>query len=428
MEKAKVYYSDARCLGIGHSLLKKTEHLFDISLKGCIEKGDRVAVKLHFGEEGSTAYIRPTFLRAICDKIREYGGEPFLTDTCTLPHFHWVSKSTQYDSIETAIRNGYSQETMRAPVLVSDGSIGTDDVRIEVEGNVMDHQYVARGIADADAMIVVSHVKGHPVGGAGAALKNVGIGCSSKRGKYNCHDPKTKMVVDLNDCKGKACDIWEKCEQVCIEEAITVEDDKMVIDREKCVFCVACLVMCAFWGPNAIHLPDLYRENLLVRMADSSKAALSTFDEGKVGYINYLLDITPECDCFPMSDVSIVPDLGILTSLDPVAIDEASFAMINQAKGLLGSKAEDCDALAPGTDKFTLLHGVNPNIVVKSAEEIGLGTRNYDLEKIIPPDPIPSFHRFNKIKKSYKVQHPARGILKSMEVPHKMTITEKEDK
>ena len=423
MGKAKVYFTDARCLGIGHSLLKKTEHLFDLILKDCIDKGDRVAVKLHFGEEGSTAYIRPTYLRSICDKVREYGGEPFLTDTCTLPHFHWVSKCTQYDSIETAIRNGFSQETVRAPVIVSDGSIGTDDVLIDVDGIVMDNQYVARGIADADAMIVVSHVKGHPVGGAGAALKNVGIGCCSKRGKYNVHDPMTKMVVNPEECKGKDCDIWETCPQVCVEDAITVLEDRMVIDNSKCIYCPACLVLCNFWGSNAVHHPPLYQDNLLVRMADSAKAVLNTFDEGKVGYLNYLLDISPECDCLPFSDTAIVPDIGILASIDPVAVDQASLDMINQSRGLPGTKAESCNAMEPGLNKFNLINGVDPEIVVRSGEQIGIGSSDYELEKITPPDPIPSFHRFNKIKKAYKVQHPARGILKSMEVPHKMTIT-----
>ncbi len=184
---SKVYFMDDRYAGLPSSLPAKAQQLFDeANLDGCFEPGDSVAVKCHMGEWYNSAYLRPILIRAVADRVKENGGQPFVVETTTAPYYHYCSRSTAQFHLETAAANGFTPQSMGCPIIIADGTYGTEDVRVDIpDGILLKEGFMAKAIADADAMIVVSHFKGHGSGVYGGSIKNVAIGCSSKRGKLN---------------------------------------------------------------------------------------------------------------------------------------------------------------------------------------------------------------------------------------------------
>jgi hypothetical protein len=153
-------------------------------------------------------------------------------------------------------------------------------------------------------------------------------------------------------------------------------EGKVLIDEEKCVECGGCTRRCP---SGALSVPLRNLERLQIRLADSTKAVLSTFSPGKVVYVNFVVDVMKICDCAASSPIPFIPDVGILASNDIVAIDQASLDMVNKAPGIPGTFAEK---LRPGEDKFKALHGVRPDIQIEVCESHGLGTRKYELVEI----------------------------------------------
>ena len=178
MDKPKVYFMDARSESPDTSLINKTVTVFEAAgFDKMINKGDVVAIKMHCGELGSSAYIRPAYVRAIADKIKELGGRPFACDTTTQTYGTWGSRVTELDLVETAERNGFSSATLGCPFLSADGYVGTSDYMVDIpEGYLLKEAYIAQAIAAADKTIVLTHFKGHGMGVIGGALKNLGIG------------------------------------------------------------------------------------------------------------------------------------------------------------------------------------------------------------------------------------------------------------
>jgi hypothetical protein len=270
----------------------------------------------------------------------------------------WIPGRTSASKyLEAARRNGFCEETLGAPVRMIDGEYGLEGIK----GGV-----VARGLAELDSMIVLSHVTGHIQAGFGGAIKNLGLGCVTKTGKYRVHFEGPPRV-------NEKCDLCGECELVCPVEAI-----KDGIISERCVGCNACLDVCS---RGAVEVKDASNEGLSARIAENASAVLSVVK--KVGYINLLVDILPHCDCHPHSDIPITPDIGVLSSLDPVAIDKASVDLINRSPGVLSSEAEEANALNPGSDKLCLINPqTNWRVQIETAEKLGLGTQEYVLIEI----------------------------------------------
>ncbi|HMK64859.1 MAG TPA: DUF362 domain-containing protein [Thermodesulfobacteriota bacterium] len=180
---SKVYFMDDRSSSIETSLVAKMLTLFDAAGFGeMIQPGSVTAIKLHMGEFNNTAYLRPVYVRALVEKVKSLGGNPMVVDTTTLPYWPFTSRSTALDYLNTVARNGFTQSALGCPIVIADGYIGTDDVRIDLpEGFILKEQYIGTGIALADCMIALTHFKGHPMGTYGGALKNIGVGCASKR-------------------------------------------------------------------------------------------------------------------------------------------------------------------------------------------------------------------------------------------------------
>ena len=207
--KAKIWFMDARAKRFLESTAIKARQILEYSgWLDNLKKGDIVAVKTHMGEAYNVGYLRPIIIRTMVEALKERGCKPFVTDTTTMPYHPWISRTLAIDHLETANSNGFNHGTMDCPVVIADGWLGTDDVTVDLQGrgNYLKKQFVARAIADADAVLSVAHFKGHPAGGYGGAIKNIGVGCASKRGKMNLHGALAgdKPVLDLAVCPGKA--------------------------------------------------------------------------------------------------------------------------------------------------------------------------------------------------------------------------------
>ncbi len=348
------------------------------SLKGKVREKDLVAIKLHFGEQGNTAYVRPIFLRSVVDHVKGFRGKPFLTDTNTL---YIGSRSEAVSHLATAYRNGFVYSAVDAPVVIADGLRGNSAVRVQIDRPLFKSVPVAHDIYTANVLICVTHFKGHELTGFGGALKNLGMGCTSREGKLSEHSNISPKV------KSKACKGCERCLPVCPGQAISmvspkreVEQKRLVafIDPGKCIGCGECILTCPSGG-----IQIRWNETIPVfqkKIVEHAYGALQN-KKGKALYLNFLTQISPACDCCGYSDRPIVPDVGILSSEDPVAIDQASADLVNQSEGNPGSKLPG--AWKSGEDKFRALYpAVDWSIQLAYAEEIGLGTREYELIKI----------------------------------------------
>jgi len=376
--KSPVFFSDLK-VESKKTLLDKVDILLDrADLKGKIHEKDLVAVKLHFGEKGNTAYVRPIFLRRVVDRVKQYKGKPFLTDTNTL---YIGTRSEAVSHLATAFENGFTESVVNAPVLIADGLRGNSAMKVRIDKPIFKTVSIAREIYMADVLITVTHFKGHELSGFGGALKNLGMGCSSREGKLSQHSNISPQV------KKKACKGCEICLSWCPQSAISMvpsgsgtENKPSVafIDSANCIGCGECILACP---SSAIQIQ--WNESIPIfqkKMVEHAYGAVHK-KRGKALYLNFLTQISPACDCYGYSDTPIVNDIGILSSEDPVAIDQASVALVNGEAGNRSSKLPG--AWNPGGDKFRAIYPeVDWNIQLAYAEEIGMGTRNYELIKI----------------------------------------------
>jgi hypothetical protein len=367
--KSPVYFASVRAYSEKESTARKIERLFDCAgFSGLIAPRDKTAIKLHFGERGNDGFISPVYVREMVEKVRACGGLPFLTDTNTL---YLGSRSNAVDHINTAILHGFDFAVAGAPVIIADGLTGKNIRKVTIRKKHFSEVSIAGDIASADSLIVMSHFKGHIVSGFGGALKNLAMGCAPPEGKRAQHNARPFTIPEK--CTGCA-----SCMKVCPARAIAVKKKKSAIDPERCIGCFECMHAC----PE--HAIDIDWETeiplFMERMVEYAYGAVQG-KEQKVGFMNFLIRITPDCDCFPFSDAPIVPDIGILASKDPVAIDAASFDLVNQQQGFKDSLLTSHHH--KGADKFTGVHAQTDGYCqVRYAEKIGMGCNSYDLIKI----------------------------------------------
>ena len=376
--KSFVFFSDLK-VESGKTLLDKLDILLDrADLKAKIREKDLVAIKLHFGEKGNTAFVRPIFLRRVVDRVKQFNGKPFLTDTNTL---YTGTRSEAVSHLTTAFENGFTGSVVNAPILIADGLRGNNATRVRINKPIFKTVSIAREICMADALITVTHFKGHELSGFGGALKNLGMGCSSREGKLSQHSNISPQV------KGKSCKGCERCLSWCAQKAISMQPPQSgvetkqtiaLIDPKKCVGCGECILTCP---SGAIQIQ--WNESIPIfqkKMVEHAYGAVRK-KKGKVLYLNFLTQISPACDCYGYSDAPIVNDIGMLSSEDPVAIDQASVDLVNSEAGNRSSRLKG--AWNPGENKFRAIYPeVDWNIQLTYAEEIGLGTREYELIKI----------------------------------------------
>ena len=399
MARSKVYYMDAHSESTETSLVAKMLTVFDAAeLDKMIKPNDMVAIKIHCGEWNNTAYLRPVYARALADRVKELGGRPFVCDTTTSTYSPWGSRSSELDILLTAERNGYTSATLGCPFICADGFIGTSDFRVDLpEGYLLKEAYVAQAIAAADVLIALTHFKGHAMGVIGGALKNLGIGAQSKRGKLNVHmggHPNYGLGAAANfhpeAFKGKAeTPDWEILEDCCPFKLYHInENDELEWEREKCTTCLGCF---GVMGPRGIlDIPPINFDAVDVAIADACLGVEKAVGRDKVGYINMAIDVSPRCDCANHADVPIVPHLGVFASTDAVAIDMACVDKAKESVGILGSAAELMEAHHAGDRKFeaaaATFHGQSEVASINTGHEIGLGSRDYSLVDVAPAD------------------------------------------
>ncbi len=369
MEKSRVYFSDMRC-SINESLLAKLKRLMETSgLGDMIPKKALVGLKLHFGEKGNTAFIRPVFVRTIVDFVREKGAMPFLTDSNTL---YSGTRGDSVSHIITAVENGFAYSVVGAPIIIADGLRGNSHVLVRMDGEVIKTAYVAKEVHDCDFLLSISHFKGHELAGFGGSIKNVGMGCASRKGKLEQHSDLCPKV------KEKKCIGCGTCVEHCSQSAISLKDKKAYIDPKLCIGCGECILVCPSKAVDIQWSTDI--KAFLKKMVEYTKAVLNN-KKGKAFYLNFLTNISPACDCYGHSDMAICQDIGFLASHDPVAIDQASADLVNSMPIPLGHPLEGNKEAQK--DKFRAIYPkVDWAFQLEYAEKIGLGTRNYELIKI----------------------------------------------
>ncbi|MEJ2640266.1 MAG: DUF362 domain-containing protein [Desulfosarcinaceae bacterium] len=366
---SKVYFIDLRATLKENFSVKLVRLVNTAGLADVIAKRDLVALKVHFGELGNTAFIRPVHLRQIVQAVKAAGGKPFLTDANTL---YSGTRSDAASHLTTAIQNGFAYAVVEAPLVIADGIRGKSEVAVPINRKRFEAVYIGKEIVQSDAFISVAHFKGHELAGFGGAIKNTGMGCASRKGKLAQHSTLSPRI------KTEECIGCGECAAHCASSAISLEDEVACIDVETCVGCGECILIC----PNeAIQVQwnqsiPIFLEN----MAEYTEGVLKG-KAGKTLFINFITNVSPACDCFPANDAPIVRDIGVVAGTDPVALDQASADLINQEPALAGNCLKT--HTKAGEDKFK---GLYPEVdwqhLLIYAEELGLGSCTYELVKL----------------------------------------------
>jgi uncharacterized Fe-S center protein len=366
MTASKVYFADLRA-SAKENLLAKLARLSDnLGLKDIVPSRGLVAIKLHFGEKGNAAFIRPIFIRQVVDRVRALGAFPFLTDTNTL---YAGTRGDSVSHIATATENGFAYSVVNAPIIIADGMRGSSYKPVKVNQETIRTAYIGKEIAEADALVSVAHFKGHELSGFGGTIKNVGMGCASRRGKMVQHSDLSPKVTR------KKCVGCGDCVEHCSQSAISLQDKKAKIDSEKCIGCGECILICSNkaidvqWNADAALFQKKMVEYAMAVLRDKKRRS---------AFLNFLTHISPACDCYGHNDAPIVRDIGVMASTDPVAIEQASVDMVNRQEGVDGScLTANREA---GGDKFRALYpNVDWTIQLDHAQKIGLGRREYEL-------------------------------------------------
>ena len=370
MEASEVYFTDMHSTP-SLNLLKKMERL--VRAAGFDEMDfnrKMTALKVHFGEPGNLAYLRPNFAARIARMVREKGGKPYLTDCNTL---YYGERSNAPDHLEAAFTNGYNPLSAGCHVVIGDGIKGTDYREIEVNLEHTGKAMIGTAIADADIIISLNHFKGHEQTGFGGALKNLGMGCASVGGKLFLHSGNPPVIYEKN-CTG--CNL---CVISCAHDAVHLKPGrKAFIDTEKCTGCGQCVAVCQYdaarvvWGSDGDILSKKIAEYTLAVVKD--KPSL---------HINFIMDVSPDCDCWGHNDMPLVADIGIAASKDPVALDKACADMVVAAPAARHLLHKETDGDLSGVDKFRMAHEATDwNTALLHAEKINLGSLSYKLIKI----------------------------------------------
>ena len=369
MEPSKVYFTNLRTHN-SVSLPEKLKRLIKKAGIGTIDFDKKyVAIKIHFGEPGNLAYLRPNYAKAVADVVKELGGKPFLTDCNTL---YVGGRKNALDHLESAYENGFSPFSTGCHVIIADGLKGTDEALVPVEGGeYVKEAKIGQAVMDADVFISLAHFKGHEATGFGGTLKNIGMGCGSRAGKMEQHSAGKPHVNQENSI---GC---RQCTKICAHDAITITDRKASIDHNKCVGCGRCIGVC----PRDAVEPasDESNDILNKKIAEYTKAVV----QGRpCFYINMVIDVSPYCDCHAENDAAIVPDVGFFASFDPVALDMACADAVNRQPVISNSVLGDHQHIHEG-DHF---HKVSPDtdwiVAIEHAEKLGLGTREYEIVEV----------------------------------------------
>lgn len=338
------------------SLVAKLERLIDNSnIFDFISANDIVAVKTHFGDVGTTKTLRSVFIRKIVEKLKERKARVFVTETTGLGLIR--KRCTALGRLLIAEENGYTSQTVGAPIIIADGFLGFDFVEVEVDGKHLKKVYVAKAFDEIDAVVCATHFKLHMKAGMGGSIKNVGVGCVAKPSKFDLHcEDYPKINENCNKCG--------KCVEICPANAIV--DFK--IDESKCLKCIGCVEVCE---ENAIDLHWFDGKEISERIVECAKGVYKVVGKENFAFLNFMVDVTPHCDCHPYSDTPIISDVGIFASKDIVAVDKACLDVLTKANLI-----QDCLLYENKFWEWT-----DPFAQIEYGEELGLGESEYRIEE-----------------------------------------------
>lgn len=324
------------------------------NLSAVIDEKEMVAVKLSVGEKNNITHIKPPLVRVVVEQIKRKGAYPFLAETSTL---YKGERENAVKHMLHAEAHGFGIREVGAPFIMVDGLLGNSEIDVEISGELHDKVKIAREAVMCDAIIGLSHPTGHGSTGLGACLKNLGMGLASRMGKMRQHSALKPAVLP------DKCRFCGKCIQWCPEGVITEKDGKAFINDERCIGCGECLAVCNFgsvkfdWDANPTYLQQ--------SMAEHAYGSVKSKLENKVLFINVLVDMTKDCDCASKRQEKLIPDVGILASSDPVAVDMATLDLTAKANG------KHLTALAyPEHD---------PMVQLRHAAKAGMGSLEYEL-------------------------------------------------
>jgi hypothetical protein len=369
LSNAPVYFASLSHVSGRNGIFERLERLMKkVEIKERFLEDTIPLVKLHFGENGSSAFVKPVFVRHMVEVMQSWGINPFLGDTNTL---YVGERSDSVSHLRCAYRNGFAYGAMGAPVIIMDGLRGQSGVEfppIKESPQI----FLAADAVNADGAIVLSHFKLHLLLGFGGAIKNIGMGCASRRGKLVQHSTVRPQV-------GEGCILCGRCKTSCASQAIVLDQKTARIDPDLCVGCAECIAVCP---KEAIGFDwDVNSTQIMHYMTEYAAVYLKNV-KGPTTFFNFVMDVTPDCDCFGHSDYPIVPDIGILASNDPVALDQASIDLVNRSQGFVDSRLS-LRGREPGQDKIRSIYpDIDYSQQLDYAEAIGLGTRQYELINI----------------------------------------------
>jgi uncharacterized Fe-S center protein len=304
----------------------------------------------------------------IADKVSNKGGIPFLTDCSTL----YVGKrKNAVEHLETAGLNGFSSVSTGCQIIMGDGLKGTNDIEIPFSGHHIKTAKIGREIHDADILISLNHFKCHELTAFGGALKNIGMGCASRRGKMELH---TSGKPNISESKCRGC---SKCIEVCAHSAITIAG-KASIDHKKCVGCGRCIGACPFDAVSSNMDEDV--DVICYKIVEYAAAVMA----GKPGFhVSVIADVSPFCDCHKENDIPLRPNVGMLASFDPVALDKACVDLAQRQPMNAGSRLHINSGGVKPDDIFKCVHPITRwQATFEHAERIGFGSSKYELTEI----------------------------------------------
>ena len=322
-----------------------------------VRKNDLIAIKVHVGEPGLTTFLPPEVAGVVAHRVRSLGARPFFTDSAVL---YSGARSSGVGHTEVAIKHGFTLDRAGAAFVPADGIEGNLEEQFEIDGRHFAKVGVAGAIASSNGAVIVSHATGHLVSGIGATLKNMGMGCSSRKGKLLQHSD-TKPYLSQEKCT--ACGA---CIEHCPNEALAAgEGAKAEMDEKKCSGCGECIAHCR---SDAVGFRwDSSSEFLQQKMVEHALGVMRAV-KGRFTCVLGLVNLTKHCDCWGAGSDKVAPDIGFALSSDPVALDQAAMDLTEAGCG------KRLDQLA-----WPKLDGT---IQLAYAERLRVGSRTYELVEV----------------------------------------------